>query len=301
MSRSGIVPFFIAVALFLAGYQYWRGVERETTAPLATAPLVTTEPVVSTPGASVDDADAGSGAAEFVTGCLTMDEIRARPLVRELMQRLDAAAVEGDDVETFRGVDVDSVRGFAEQGDAAAMAVTGAILVMQAFKQPEALAVDWLNSGGHLDGIEMRLSPSSEASLILNDAAYWFYEAALNGRVMALQHYGQVRGQVFGGPVGLGWVSQEEYDTLDDEQRNELSPFNMFRMTAIDLVPGSYEEFVRGSNRTPSRSEIGERIRNDIHHEFNVALSNSDLAPPIISAAEATELEELRSQICASE
>ena len=234
--------------------------------------------------------------------CLTADELNALPLIRQLRSQADAAATNGADIERFRGIDDVSVRGFADQGDSAAMVVVGAMSVMRAFRMDASRAVDWLANGGELEGVVMEQQQmSSDASLALNDAAYWFYQAALHGKVFALQHYGQVRGQLFGGPVGLGWIEQAEYDALGPQQQQELRPVNIYGSAAMAMKPAPDASISQSSARKSSASEVAKQILTDIRHEFDVAVVDADLPQPAASMSDIAEFESLRSQVCASE
>ncbi|MGI9261512.1 MAG: hypothetical protein ACR2QR_05735, partial [Woeseiaceae bacterium] len=206
------------------------------------------------------------------------------------------------DIEKFRGVDDASVRGYADQGDSAAMVVVGAMSVMSAFRMDASRAVDWLANGGELEGVVMEQQQmSSAAGLALNDAAYWFYQAALHGKVSALRHYGQVRGQLFGGPVGLGWIEQQEYDALEPDQQLELSPANMYSNVAMEIRPPAGADAIPYSLLLASGTESTQRIREDIRNEFSAAVSDAGLDSPATSAADIAELQNLRSRLCATE
>jgi len=300
MNATKAVLLLVSLVAVLIGYRVLPGTpDSPATVPPMVVEPTSPDPVV-TNETEVTNIDQSAGPRE-VTECLTLDQVRAHPIVRQLMSRLDAAAARGVDIEIYRGLDESEVLGYAEQGDSAAMVVTGAILALRAYDADSSRVIEWLTSIGHLDGVEIRQQMSSDASLALNDAAHWFYQAALNGRLMALPLYGQVRSQLFGGAVGLGWISREEYDSLDPRQKKELLPQNMYHRVARDMIPGSVSGFIQGSKRLPSSSEIAERVRNDIHHEFNMALSDSDLPLPITAAGDPAEFEKLRSQICDSE
>lgn len=239
---------------------------------------------------------------EAPPACLTVDELNRHPLILKLQSQADAAATNGIDIEKFRGIDDASVRGYADQGDAAAMAVVGAMSVMRAYKVDTTRAVDWLANGGAMDGVVMEQQQmSSDAGLALNDAAYWFYQAALNGKVMALRHYGQVRGQLFGGPVGLGWIEQQDYDALDREQQLELSPGNIYSNVAMEMNPPAGPGAIPYALLTESGPEMAKQIRSDIQNEFNTAIIDAGLTSPTTPAADIAAYERLRSRLCTPE
>jgi hypothetical protein len=112
------------------------------------------------------------------------------------------------------------------------------MLVMRALGQDESGAVDWLRSDsstpkGSLSGRQF----SATDMLELNDAAYWFYEAALHGRLFALGKYGEARGVIFGGPVGLGWIESADYEAVNSIEKAVLDPMNLHNALVLDLVP----------------------------------------------------------------
>lgn len=243
-----------------------------------------------------------SAAVEVERDCLTVAELNRHPLVLKLQNQAGAAVTNGVDIEKFRGIDDASVRGYADQGDSAAMVVVGAMSVMRAFRVDTSRAVDWLANGGAMDGVVMEQQQmSSDASLALNDAAYWFYQAALNGKVMALRHYGQVRGQLFGGPVGLGWIEQQAYDALEREQQLELSPANMYSNVALEMNPPVGPGAIPTALLIESGPEMAKQIRSNIHNEFNAAVVDAGLTSPTTPAADIAAYERLRSQLCAQE
>jgi len=270
----------------------------ETPAETAVQPRPQSAAVRTEPMAAPDAADAG----EEEPDCITMDELNAHPLIRQVQSQADAAATNGADIEKFRGLDDATVRGYADQGDSAAMVVVGAMSVMRAFRMDASRAVDWLANGGELEGVVMEQQQmSSDAGLALNDAAYWFYQAALHGKVLALQHYGQVRGQLFGGPVGLGWIEQQEYDALEPDQQLDLSPANMYSNVAMEMKPPAGAGAIPYSLLLASGTEATRRIREDIRNEFSAAVSDAGLDSPATSAADIAELQRLRSRLCATD
>ncbi len=259
------------------------------TRPTGTSLETFVPPVASNPGEEQPD-------------CLTRDELNAHPLVRQLRSQAESAATNDADVEKFRGIDDASVQGFADQGDSAAMAVVGAMSVMRAYRMDVSSAVDWLANGGELEGVVMQQQQmSSDASLALNDAAYWFYQAALNGRVAALRHYGQVRGQLFGGPVGLGWIGQPEYDALGPEQQQELWPVNIYGHAATAMTPSPDESAIQSSAHLASASELVGEILGEIRNEFDLAVVDAGLPQPATSASDIAAFERLKSQVCEPE
>ncbi|MGI9205454.1 MAG: hypothetical protein ACR2Q3_15680 [Woeseiaceae bacterium] len=260
---------------------------------------------VSPPATPRTETTVMSNAASLVeeeSDCITTAELNAHPLIRQFQSQADAAATNGADIEKFRGVDDASVRGYADQGDSAAMVVVGAMSVMRAFRVDASRAVDWLDNGGELEGVVMEQQQmSSDAGLALNDAAYWFYQAALHGKVFALQHYGQVRGQLFGGPVGLGWIEQQDLDALDLQQQQELRPGKIYARAAMRMNPAPDASAGQNPNPVVAGSEITERLLADIRSEFDAAIVDAGLPQPTASISDIEAYENLKSQVCVAE
>lgn len=243
-----------------------------------------------------------AAAMEAEPDCLPVDELNRHPLVLKLQSQADTAATDGIDIEKFRGIDDATVRGYADQGDSAAMVVVGAMSVMRAFRVDTSRAVDWLANGGALDGVVMEQQEMSpDAGLALNDAAYWFYQAALHGKVFALRHYGQVRDQLFGGPVGLGWIEQQDYDALERDQQLVLSPARIYGSAAAAMRPVPDENVSRTPVSKSPVSEIAERVLFDIRSNFDDSIADAALPQPTTSSSDVAEYERLMSQVCISE
>ena len=76
---------------------------------------------------------------------------------------------------------------------------------------------------------------------LLDEAADWFYRAALHGRVYALQGYGNAVGWREGlleAPVSLGWVDEAVWEDMTTKQRQILwNPPNVYAEAVYDLAP----------------------------------------------------------------
>lgn len=304
MSVTKVSVLVMLLVVAFVAYRYFSTTQETlvTTVPEVEEPL--SEPVPTLP--EMDNqpvAQAVEAAAPIAEPeCLTPEEAQSHPLIMEFRKHRAAVATDGVDVEKFRGIDEATVRNYAEQGDSAAMVVVGAMAVIRAQESDSSGAVDWLSDHDDLDyaaASQNQISP--EAGLALNDAAYWFYEAALHGRTDALRHYGIVRGKLFGGAVGLGWISQEEWDAMDYRQQQELWPLNVYHNVAVDLMPRPEDGIVRSSLRTESKSEIATEIRSNVHNEFNMAIEDAGLPPPATSFGDFAEYKELEARFCRSE
>lgn len=189
----------ILVGIFI-GYRVWQSPEVE----MESAPAIQNVPPVVVPNGTVDvevETILPTGNIPITSldqpGCLTERQFEELPELMQEAERMEAISASGTALTAYENLGEDSLQSFANQGDSAAMVVLGAMQVMR--------AIDWLSGKNLIDDVNIGTDElSGTASLALNEAAYWFYEAASHGRVMALQQYGQVKGRLFGGPVGVG-------------------------------------------------------------------------------------------------
>lgn len=306
MKASRVALIILVLAACFVALQYLQ--RPKAAAPETVPATAVTPPAQESPAVRASmrprpeiEAPAGSDAP----GCLTRRELEDSLLSGPDAQRLHAVSVGGPDFEAYRGLDDASLRAYADQGDAAAMAIMGANAVMRAYDRSESGALPWLNDEQSIYQATSEGMLTAEASLELNDAAYWFYQAALHGRVYALVNYGIVRNRLFSGPVGLGWLSQEEFDTMDEEQRVAWQVENVYRQAVYDIAPqlgegtlGSIQAEMAG---VATGTESLLRIREDIANEFERSLLESELPPLNIPPTSAPLNEDFRSQLCASE
>lgn len=307
MKTSRVVLVILVLAACFVVLQYM--LRPQAVAPQTVSATDVAAPVQGSPAFEASASpprEIESPAGSDGPGCLTMRELEESLMNGPDAQRFHAVSVGGPDFEAYRGLDDASLRAYADQGDAAAMAIMGANAVMRAYGLAESGALPWLNDEQSIDDLAMSqemLTP--EASLELNDAAFWFYQAALHGRVYALVNYGVVRNRLFGGPVGLGWLSQEEFDAMDDQQLSAWQVENVYRQAVYDIAP-QLAEGALGSMQAEMAGVATEmesllRIRDDIANEFERSLAESELPPLNIPPTAAPINHDFRSQLCASE
>ena len=306
MSLPRILVLLVALTLTLLAFKNFRSSEHPEPAAVPEAP----------PGASAraenqqnavgpdpqQEAEATRPTPVDEPACLTLTEFAQRPEVIQDLARMDQVSVSGTPMSAYESLGEDTIQGFADQGDAAAMAAIGAIHVMRAYGLDETLALRWLNNEQAISDLDLGNSQlSSAASLSLNEAAYWFYEAAIHGRILALQNYGQVRGRLFGGPVGLGWVDQEAYDSLDESEKASLMPANLYAQLAYDIAP-ALRDGAPGvlSGRIPE-SAMQQSIRDELVSDFQQALADRGLSSVEVSGVASPDVEDLISQLCSFE
>ena len=301
MRKLRIAALIVVLTIALLAYRFIGGYSAESDiaatpqglaeseSPAVTPEPVTTEELVAT--ATVDQ-----------PGCLTFLQLRDLPTVAQDAARLIALQTHGLPVAPYRSFDDSTLRAFADQGDSVAMAVIGAAAVLRAYDVDEALATDWLNSEYTIADLDVGLTQlSSEASLQLNEAAYWFYQSALHGRLFALRHYGAVRSRLFGGPIGLGWISQGEYEQLGDRDRWSLRPSNVYAQVAYDIVPQLREGLLADLSSGLPESDLQLAIRESLLEEFADTLSDSGLQRVEIAPTASPGIAELYDQICNAE
>lgn len=306
MSVTKISALVIVLVGLFIGYRLLSDTDIETVvAPVAEDNLATIVPKepedsavevvndqdVSAPSVLLDEPD-----------CLTVKQFEELPELMQDFARMDQVSAGGSALSSYENLGEDTLRSFADQGDSAAMVIIGAMSVMRAYEMNESLAVGWLNGEQGINDLNVGTDePSPSASLALNDAAYWFYEAASHGRIFALQQYGQVKGRLFGGPVGLGWISQEEFDELSSNEKASLDPSSVFGQVAYDIAP-SLREGALGSLSTMTPQTNEQRaIRKTLHAEFEQHLVDAELPPIQVAATASDELEELYDRVCESE
>jgi hypothetical protein len=294
----------ILVGIFI-GYRVWQSPEVE----MESAPAIQNVPPVVVPNGTVDvevETILPTGNIPITSldqpGCLTERQFEELPELMQEAERMEAISASGTALTAYENLGEDSLQSFANQGDSAAMVVLGAMQVMRAYEIDDSRAIDWLSGKNLIDDVNIGTDElSGTASLALNEAAYWFYEAASHGRVMALQQYGQVKGRLFGGPVGLGWVSQTEYDALTLGEKNSLIPNNLYGQVAYDVVPAIREGAIGSllSDLSPVSSKQVE-IREKLRVEFDRNLDDRGLPRIQIAAAATTTMKDLFDRICDS-
>lgn len=301
VSTWKITVLVIALTIVLVAYQFMSGPGVEP--PVSATQLQVAKPdlPVAAPASATNSERVATVTADEA-GCLTFAQLQQLPTVAQDATRLIALQTHGLPVAPYESFDDATLRAFADQGDSAAMAVIGAAAVLRAYGVDEALATDWLNDEYAVTDLDVgQAQLSSVASLQLNEAAFWFYQAALHGRLFALQHYGAVRSRLFGGPVGMGWISQDEYDALGDEDRSALLPTNVYTQAIYDIAPQLREGLVADLSRNFPESDLQRSIRESLRIEFEDTIL--DLALPGIEVAPAASpgLAEVYDQICTSE
>ncbi|MEO0579113.1 MAG: hypothetical protein AAFZ58_10505, partial [Pseudomonadota bacterium] len=221
---------FLIAALGLGTWLFTRSsTEPEPAAPPPTVPESAPAPSRGTPVAAEPQRAAPENVAaqpeaptsEEQRSCL--DEQQLFSALQEAVggDQLRAVAMRGQDFAELRNIDFAGLNDLATQGNSAAMATLGVQNILRANRQTPADAAAFLDDPRQIDSTALEgIYPgdyqnySPEDLLALQEANYWLYQAALNGRIGALHDYGAVIGAQLRGPVGMKWLSQEEFDAL---------------------------------------------------------------------------------------
>ena len=235
-------------------------------------------------------------------GCLTERQLDSHPLIRQDGERFHSVATSGPQIEIFRGMPEASLRSFAAQGDSAAMAVLGARAVMRALGLNEERAVRWLQfEDFNMETMLVGKTFSEAALLELEEAAHWFYRAAMHGRLYALRNYGDVTHARYGGPVGLGWIKESDFRLLSTREKAALMPPNVYQNVANDIAPRLTEGPIGWLGDMTIRTDLEGQIRNELVGEFRKARDAAGLPPISVADTASPDIDVLLAQLCASE
>lgn len=232
---------------------------------------------------------------------MTPDQLETDPLLLQDAIRLTSVNTNGSQIEAFRGIGEAALHDFAAQQDSAAMVILGERAVLRALGLDEERAVSTLQ---YEEGYEERIlhgkSLSDAARLELNDAAYWYYQAALHGRLFALRNFGDVVDAQFGGPVGLGWIGKEDYDALDSRDKNAMIPANLYQSLVNKIAPQLLQGALGQIAGMGITADVQDPILEKLHDEFMNDLANAELPPISVPAAVSPPIEELFAKLCTS-
>ncbi len=236
---------------------------------------------------------------EADAGCLTYTQARRDPGLRREMERLRGAGLLRDDFEPYRHVEDETLEDLAGSGETAAMMVLGQRRLLAALGQDPGNAVDRLTGrpspqkGGSIDleAINQRL---------LDEAAGWFYRAALNGRIYALQEYGyamQWREGLMEAPVRLGWVDETDWSRMTRMEQAAWSPWNVYAEAIYDLAPSLTTGFSGIGYSIVMKSEETQLLRDRIVKRFLADQQDAGLQPLDIPMSD-FDINEFESSLC---
>lgn len=244
------------------------------------------------------DVDAGDSLP-----CLTLEQLEGHPVLAQDANRYEAVTDSGPVIAAYRGLSEQELLDLSKQEDSAAMAVLGAMSVMRARNLPEEKAVSYLTlEDPELMTFTFTRPFSQEFIDHMAQARQWFYKAALHGRVMVLHRVGESLTFEQGGPVTLGWISEEEYDNLSSYEKTALYPSNVYNVLAYEIAPGlksgPHGEILW---ELMPRTEQQQAIIDKLAEQFDRDLKQAGLPPIVVSKSSLPPMDDLLSLLCDSE
>ena len=256
-------------------------------------------------GLTIDDfpAESGASAESESAPCLTLEQLETHPVVTRDGYRYDAVVDSGPVIAAYRGLSEQQLERFATQGDSAAMTVLGAMSVMRARGWPVEKAVSYLMlEDPDLLAFTFPRPLSPEFINHMAQARQWFYKAALHGRVMVLWRVGDSLAIEQGGPVGLGWITKEEYDGLSNQEKIALIPSNVYNVLAFEVAPG-LTSGPHGEILAALMPRSGQQLAvvNQLAEQFQRDLEDADLPPILVPESNMPSFDDLQSLLCENE
>ena len=240
------VPLLIFVAALAIGTWLLTSSGNEVAVPGETAhePASQATAATATPDVREDESIPAEAVSTVVgnespsgADCLDDDAIADRA-----MAQIHLIGPIGADFDALLAIDEEGLKNLAAQDNSAAMATLGLRNILKAKGQDPGDAATLLNSlnvmaPGSMDNFGVAGSEFEPNQLLdLQEANYWLYQSALRGRVLMLAFYGDVIGKQFGGAVGLGWLTREEYNTMSADSRAYFEPARIYARTALDIA-----------------------------------------------------------------
>lgn len=248
-----------------------------------------------------DSANPVSKPAADAGGCLTPEQIKTHPMFAEDFGRLDSVAVTGPTIASYRGLSSAELNALATQGDSAAMAVLGAVSLLKARNMTEDSAVPFLlYEDVSLHGYFRKDALEPEAIKHLEEAYGWFYKSALHGRILALGYAGESIGAVEGGPVGLGWIEEDEYEGLRGLRQSAFTPMTVYSALAFEIAPQLRDGPSGIIYEMLPRDEPQATILVELVKQFEKDREVAKLPPIEIAESTAPPMEEVRAMLCES-
>ncbi|MDJ0750041.1 MAG: hypothetical protein QNJ11_11185 [Woeseiaceae bacterium] len=157
---------------------------------------------------------------------------------RDNLQRLESSILSPEIVSSYRGLSFRDLDVLVEQDDSVAMMMYGIrILFVSLGRNPE-IAVDYLAYGLPLK--ELTPNPNGvpdDAYRHASMARDVFRKAALHGRHAAFTFIGLTYEAQGKNAVDLGWITQDAFDSLDDDQKYSIEPRVAYSQLAYIIDP----------------------------------------------------------------
>ncbi len=241
-----------------------------------------------------------------VTGdCLDESFLELTPEIQRQAVFYESMNTQSKSFDSYRGLTRSNIEDLVTQGDSRAMVVRGAMAEMEARGYSDSMAFEFLwNINAD---VTRRLNPedlSEEQRGHLQEAADYYYQAALNGRLLVLPYYGAAVSYISGGPVEQGWIDKVAYDQLDETRKKKsVSPAYIFYLLAFDIAPGLYEtDLGRRGGLAYYRNDVSEAIVAGFRAEFEekLAAGSADREDVIAKLEQTTPIEEILQDYCDS-
>lgn len=234
------------------------------------------------------------------TDCLTPAQVESHPMFLDEFERLTPFLAMGADFGSYRSLTRESLQDLARQNDSGAMVVLGRMAELRASGVDEDRAVDFLDvtesvvvstSGSKL--------PRAERRVEFLVAADWYYRAALHGRLLALARYGSTVASAGKGPVELGWMTADEYDSLPDRQKPWFSPTSIYHHLPYVLMPELQEGLLDiGFHDRSGESDKWLSLIDRLESDFRSDLNDAGLTLPVLGPTELPDADEVVEMIC---
>lgn len=248
---------------------------------------------------SIDESSAGGtadGAAEYAAdnqsaravtvSCNQRQLETLRQFNRENLQRLESSVLTPEAVSAYRNLSLADLESLAEQGDSLAMMTYGTHLLLVSTGRNPKLAVDYLAHQVPIAEITpIANAQPKNAVLFASMARNVFIEAAVRGRHAAFPFIGLTYEAQRKNAVDLQWISQEDYDALDDEQKNSLEPRVAYAQLAYMMDPNLLPAGSPNREKFDSRLErLGEHaaILDALESDFRQRLARSGRVFPTL-------------------
>lgn len=235
-----------------------------------------------------------------VADCISPAELDSDPVLADEYARLDSVITSGPTIASYRGLSSAQLVGLAIQGDSAAMAVLGAMAVMRARNLSEDKAVAYLlREDPSVWSFSLQSPLEPEVMKHLEQASDWFYNAALHGRLLALENAGEIIAMVAGTPTELGWVEADEYANLAGYERYELDPATVYHALAFELAPelrsGPFGAINAELTQGGERQQV---VLDELARQFSEDRQAAGLPPIAITKSSAMSTAELSAMLC---
>lgn len=249
---------------------------------------------------SANEASGNHNTLPETEACWSESELTNHPsILNELSRLAPFSTLNSNDIEPFRGLSEDELISFANQGDSAAMAVLGSMYVMRAQGSPDSAAVDQFLPPEESTFRRYKVPPNQEE--LFEKAAYWFYESALHGRLLALENLGTVLTFKRTSPVDLGWMTEKEFDDWKESEKY-FSIYEVYRGLAYSIAPELESGFLQIDSTfgTGARSRYS-KVIGKLQLQFNEDLTSRNLRPVLVPDSTFPPMDELRALLCESD